>query len=90
MVAASASAIFIDIDGSPCPKQIVQNSRKTGNRCLAQRFLTAPVNRMVSTHGPQGPASIGNKGNVRNKVNDLKTTLAGKDAGAADRALTSA
>jgi hypothetical protein len=45
---------------------------------------------MVSTHGRQGPASRGNKGNVRNKVNDLKTTLSGKDAGARARALTNA
>jgi hypothetical protein len=90
MVAASATATFIDIDTSPCPKRIVQNDAKPGNRRLAQRFLTAPVNRMVSTHGRRGLASRANKGNVGNKVNDLKTTLGGKDAGAATRALTSA
>ena len=39
---------------------------------------------MVSTHGRQGPTSRGNKGNVRNKVNDLETTLGEKDAAIAE------
>jgi hypothetical protein len=43
---------------------------------------------MVSKRGRRGPASRAKKGNVRNKVNDLKTTLGGKDAGMAGRALT--
>jgi hypothetical protein len=45
---------------------------------------------MVSTRGRQGPASTGNKENVRNKVNDLKTTLGGKDTAKPARALTTA
>ncbi|MCJ9702804.1 hypothetical protein [Bradyrhizobium sp. SHOUNA76] len=83
-------AILIDINTSPCPERTVPNLRKPGNRCLAQTFLTALVNRMVSKRGLQGPASRGNKGNVRNKVNDLKTTLRGKDAAVPLRALTGA
>jgi hypothetical protein len=89
MVAASASAIFIDIN-VPSARTDRPNLRKTGNCPLAQTFLTALVNRMVSTHGGQGRASRGNKGNVRNKVNDLKTTLGGKDADAPVCTLTSA
>jgi hypothetical protein len=80
MVAASATAILIDIDFPLAPNQSSKIYAEPGNRRPAQRFLTAPVNRMVSTRGRRGPASSGNKGNVRNKVNDLKTTLSGKDA----------
>jgi hypothetical protein len=93
MVAASATAILIDID-FPLPEQIVQNYAEpaiAGSPSPCQgTFLTALVNRMVSTHGLQRPASRGNKGNVRNKVNDLKTTLGRKDADAPGRALTRA
>jgi hypothetical protein len=85
MVAANATAILIDIE-FPL-ERIRRNLRKTGNRRHAQTFLTARVNRMVSTHGRQGPASRGNKGNVRNKVNDKKTTLGRKDAAMPARAL---
>jgi hypothetical protein len=93
MVAAIATAILIDID---LPLAPIGSSKMTQNPAITAApspregtFLTAPVNRMVSTRGHRRPASRGNKGNVRNKVNDLKTTLGGKDAGAPPRALTS-
>jgi hypothetical protein len=72
------------------PKEPFQIYANPAKRCLAQTFLTAPVNRMVSKRARQGPDSRGNKGNVRNKVNDKKTTLGGKDAAIAARALTNA
>ncbi|XUJ37706.1 hypothetical protein ACQ5SK_20440 [Bradyrhizobium japonicum] len=89
MVAASATAILTDINFSSA-RTDRPKLRSTGNCPLARIFVTAPVNRMVSTRGRQGPASTRNKENVRNKVNDKKTTLGWKDAGAADRVLTSA
>src|SRR4051794_3913023 len=98
MVAASATAILIDIVfplAPNGPSKITQNRQSLARQALVRSpcqgtFLTALVNRMVSTHGRQGPASRGNKGNVRNKVNDLKTTLSRKDARAPGRGLTSA
>jgi hypothetical protein len=89
-VAASASAIFIDIDFPLNPERIVQIRAKPAIGLFAQTFLTALVNRTVSTRLCQGRASRGKKGNVRNKVNDLKTTLGGKDAAVPAPALTSA
>jgi hypothetical protein len=92
MVVATATANFIDID-LPSPqtdRPMTQNRPPPARQSLSGTFLTAPANRLVSTRGGRWPASRGNKENVRNKVNDLKTTLGGKDAGALLRVLTRA
>ena len=59
------------------------------NAGFAYAFLTARINRMVSTAAPPG-SQQGQKKNVGNKVNAPKTTLAGKAPAPAVLPLTSA
>jgi hypothetical protein len=89
-VAASATAILIDISltaffpalASVAPEGAVKSMQirqKAGLPRYSQpSFLTACVNQTVSTRSVGLTSAGGRRGNVGNKVNDLKTTLAGK------------
>jgi len=82
MVAATATAILIDIDilsafASNAPIGGLQFRVNPATR-PTDTILTACVNRMVSTRWGRGLLPEGRKGKVEIKVNDLETTLAGK------------
>jgi hypothetical protein len=92
MVAASAAAILKDINCSTsvsvAPFGAVNSAqsrqtRRFGRRIFNRARYPAGFHTGLGTH-----FSGGNKGNVGNKVNDLKTTLAGKRPAAGDLLLT--
>src|ERR1700756_2347955 len=83
MVAATATAILIDIDflsafASSGPQWGPSNLRNVSQNAVADTFLSACVNRMVSTRRCRTLQTGERKGKVAIKVNDLETTLAGK------------
>jgi hypothetical protein len=82
MAAATATADLFDI--SPPPHRLERpawGSRswfEPGKPRLSRVFLTARVNQMVSTRPPSVSFGEASKEKPRIKVNDLKTTPAGK------------
>jgi hypothetical protein len=86
MVAASATAILKDINLSSFPRHPFserQISLQPGKATVCTGLAHAFYRRAITNrfHARPGTHSmLGNKGNVANKVNDLKTTPARKRA----------